>query len=308
MAETRRATGAPAGRRFRYLDAGAVARLGRINLVARGVVEGFVTGLHKSPYHGFSVEFSEHRAYTPGDELRHIDWNSYARTDRFHVKLFENETNVRCYLLLDKSASMGYGSAGLTKLEYSCYLAGCLAYLMIRQQDSVGLVSFAGAVDRFIAPRSTPGHLRVLLEALEDLKAGDRTEIAGTFHALAWNMKRRSLIVILSDLMDDEREVMKALHHLRHRKHEVILFHVLDPAETGFPFSRLADFVDMETGRRLQVDPRYAREAYLEELRGFVGRFRRECARSLVEYVPVDTSTPFDLMLTAYLARRGKSG
>ncbi len=295
-----------AGRTYRYLDPRAVARLGKINLVARGVVEGFVTGLHKSPYHGFSVEFSEHRAYAPGDEIRHIDWKSAARSDRLVVKLFENETNVRCYILLDKSASMGFGSGELTKLEYACYLAGCLAYLMIRQQDSVGLVPFDESVGRFIAPRSAPSHLSVLLGELEGIKAGRKTGIARTFHDLAEKMKRRSLVVILSDLLDDEREVLKALHHFRRRKHEVILFHVLDHAEREFPFSRLADFVDMETGERLQIDPRYAREAYMEELGSFIARFKRECAKSLVEYVPVDTSTPFDLMLAEYLAKRGR--
>jgi uncharacterized protein (DUF58 family) len=291
---------------YRYLDARAVARLGKINLVARGVVEGFITGLHRSPYHGFSVEFSEHRAYAPGDELRHIDWKSVARTDRWVVKLFENETNVRSYILLDKSASMGFGSGELRKLDYACYLAGCLAYLMIRQQDSVGLVSFDEAVGRFIPPRSAASHLSVLLRALEQIKAGQKTSLARTFHDLAENMKRRSLVVILSDLLDDEREVVRALHHFRHRKHEVILFHILDHAEREFPFTRLADFVDMETGQRLQIDPRYARDAYLEEMEAFTRRFKQECARSLVEYVPVDTATPFDLMLTRYLALRGR--
>lgn len=294
------------GRAYRYLDPRAAARLGKINLVARGVVEGFITGLHKSPYHGFSAEFSEHRAYAPGDDIRHIDWKSAARNDRYVVKLYENETNVRCYVLLDKSASMGYGSGDLTKLEYSCYLAGCLSYLMIRQQDSVGLVSFDEKVGGFIAPRSAPSHLSVLLGGLERIKAGEGTGIARTFHDLAERMKRRSLVVILSDLMDDEQEVMKALHHFRHRKHEVILFHILDHAERDFPFTRLADFVDMETGERLQVDPRYARDAYLDELRHFIARFKRECSKSLVEYVPVDTATPFDLMLAKYLALRGR--
>jgi len=292
------------GRTYRYLDPRAAARMGKINLVARGVVEGFITGLHKSPYHGFSVEFSEHRAYAPGDDPRHIDWKSVARNDRYVVKLFENETNVRCYVLLDKSASMGYGSGELTKLEYACYLAGCLSYLMVKQQDSVGLVSFDEKVDRFVAPRSAPSHLSVLLGELEKVKAGEGTGIAKTFHDLAERMKRRSLVVVLSDLMDDEAEVMKALHHFRHRKHEVILFHVLDHAEHDFPFARLADFVDMETGERLQVDPRYAREAYLEELRNFVGRLKRECAGARVEYVGVDTATPFDLMLAKYLGAR----
>ena len=301
------ATKSSKGKQYRYLDARAVARLGKINLVARGVVEGFITGLHRSPYHGFSVEFSEHRAYAPGDELRHVDWKSLARTDRWVVKLFENETNVRSYILLDKSASMAYGSGEMRKIDYACYLAGCLAYLMIRQQDSVGLVSFDEAVGRFIAPRSTASHLSVLLEELEAIKAEKKTHLARTFHDLAENMKRRSLVIILSDLLDDEQEVKKALHHFRHRKHEVILFHILDHAEHEFPFARLADFVDMETGERLQVDPRYARDAYLEEIGAFLKRFKLECARSLVEYVPVDTATPFDLMLTRYLATRGKA-
>jgi uncharacterized protein (DUF58 family) len=298
--------------RHRYLDPRVAARLGKVNLVARGVVEGFVTCLHKSPYHGFAAEFSEHRAYTPGDELRHIDWKTYARTDRHVVKVFESETNVRCYILLDKSGSMGYGSGSgsgagdLTKLEYACYVAACLAHLMIRQQDSVGLVSFDKETTRFIAPRSIPSHLSVLVDELDGLRAGERTHIARAFHDIAGSIKRRSLVVILSDLLDDEQEVLRALHHFRHRKHEVILFHILDSAELDFPFTRLADFVDLETGARLQVDPRYARETYLEEIGAFVDRFRRECSRSLVEYVQVNTSTPFDLMLAAYLARRGK--
>ena len=177
--------GSGLGRAYRYLDPRAAARMGKINLVARGVVEGFVTGLHKSPYHGFSAEFSEHRAYAPGDDPRRIDWKSFARNDRYVVKLYENETNVRCYVLLDKSASMGYGSGELTKLEYSCYLAGCLSYLMIKQQDSVGLVSFDEGVGRFIAPRSAPSHLSVLLGELEKVKAGEGTGIAKTFHDLA---------------------------------------------------------------------------------------------------------------------------
>ena len=294
------------GRAYRFLDPRAAARMGKINLVARGVVEGFITGLHKSPYHGFSAEFSEHRAYAPGDDPRHIDWKSVARNDRYVVKLYEDETNVRCYVLLDKSASMGYSSGEMTKLEYGCYLAGCLAYMMIKQQDSVGLVSFDEEVGRFIAPRSAPSHLSVLLGELEKVKAGEGTGLARTFHDLAERMKRRSLVVILSDLMDDETEVLKALHHFRHRKHEVILFHILDHAEHEFPFARLADFVDMETGERLQVDPRYARDAYLEELHGFISRLKRECSKSLVEYVPVDTATPFDLMLARYLAARGR--
>ncbi len=290
--------------RYHYLDPQALAKIGKVNLVARGVVEGFISGLHKSPYHGNSVEFAEHREYSAGDPLKHVDWRAYARTDRLYVKLFEDETNVKCYLLLDRSASMAYRSGGLSKLEYGCYLTACLAYLMIRQQDSVGLVTFTGGSGRFIAPRSTPAHLRVLLEELEKLRAGGESKMAKTFHDLAESMRRRSLIVIVSDLLDDEREVLRALHHFRHRKHEIILFHVLDRAEIEFPFKGLADFVDMETGQRLQIDPRYVRKEYLRELEEFRTVFRKETAGGLIEYVPVDTSVSIERMLSAYLARR----
>jgi uncharacterized protein (DUF58 family) len=290
--------------RYQYLDPKALAKIGRVNLVARGVVEGFITGLHRSPYHGHSVEFAEHREYSPGDPIKHLDWRAFGRTERLLVKLFEDETNVKCYLLLDRSASMGYTSKGLTKLEYGCYLAACLSYLMIRQQDSVGLVTFSGGSARFIAPRSTASHLGVLMEELEKLRGGGRSQMAKTFHDLAESMRRRSLIVIISDLLDDESEVLKALHHFRHRKHEIILFHVLDHAEIEFPFRNLADFLDMETGERLQIDPRYVRREYLRELEEFRNAFRRETAEGLIEYVPVDTSVPFEQMLAAYLARR----
>jgi len=292
--------------RYRFLDAAAVARLGKINLVARGVVEGFITGLHRSPYHGFSVEFAEHRKYTHGDDLRHVDWTAYARTDRYYVKMFEEETNVRCYILLDKSASMGYGSGGLTKLEYACYLAGCLSYLMIKQQDSVGLVSFDTKVDHFIPPRQAASHLSVILEELERVRSGARTDMARTFHDLAEHLKRRSLVVILSDLLDEERELLRALHHFRQKKHEVILFHVMDHAEVTFPYARLSDFVDLETGERMLIDPKYVRDEYLRQYEDFRSRIRRDCSESFVEYVPADTSVPFEVMLSAYLARRSR--
>ncbi len=290
--------------RYQYLDPQALARIGGVNLVARGVVEGFITGLHKSPYHGHSVEFAEHREYSAGDPIKHIDWRAFARTDRLLVKLFEDETNVKCYILLDRSASMSYRSSGISKLEYGCYLSACLAYLMIRQQDSVGMVTFSGGTGRFIAPRSTPGHLRVLLDELEKLRGGGESRMAKTFHDLADSMRRRSLIVIVSDLLDDEHEVLKALHHFRSRKHEIILFHVLDRAEIEFPFKGLADFVDMETGERLQIDPRYVRAEYLRELEEFRTAFRKETAQGLIEYVPVNTAVPFEHMLSAYLAKR----
>ncbi len=307
-------------RRHKYMDPQTIGRLGRINLVARGVVEGVVTGLHKSPYHGFIVEFSEHRPYVPGDDPRHLDWRTSARTDRLSVKLYEDETNVRAYLLLDASASMAFGSrealhmddetrdesggVPLTKIEYACFLAACLAHLMIRQQDSVGLVTFDERVRTFLPPSTTSGHLSRILESLASIQPTERTDIASSFHDLAAKMKRRSLVVILSDLLDEGPRIKRALHHFRHCKHEVILFHLMDPAELSFPFSKLTDFIDLETGERLQVDPRYAREQYLRELNAFCDSIRRECAGSLVEYQRVETSQPLAKMLTSFLALR----
>jgi uncharacterized protein (DUF58 family) len=306
--------------KHKYFDPRRLAGLGRISLVAREVVDGVRTGLHKSLYHGSSVEFAEHREYVQGDNIRNIDWRLFGRTDRHYVKLFENETNLKCYLLVDKSASMAYKGGKveskeekgkkeaepLTKLEYASFLAASLAYLMIHQQDAVGLVTFDDKITSMLAPSSRASHLHLIFERLEATVAGQGTDAARTFHDLAASIKRRSLIVIFSDLMDDRPALMKALHHFRHKKHGVILFHVLDHAERAFPFRRLADFVDMETGERMQVDPLSLRKAYLEEMGKFTSELKRDCSESRIEYVPVDTSEPFDRVLMGFLARRAK--
>ena len=290
---------------YQYLKPESVARLRNMNLAARSVVEGFISGLHRSPYHGFSVEFAEHREYTPGDNVRYIDWLALARTDRYFIKQFEEETNLRCHILLDTSGSMGYGAPGrLTKLEYGCYLAASLAYLMVRQQDSVGLVTFDNEIRNYIPPRGTMVHLNILLRRLEEARAGQLTRVSNIFHHLAETIKRRGLIIIISDLYDDEKEVMRALRHFRHKRHEVILFHLFDRSELDFPFEKLTQFVDMETGARLQVDPRYVREDYLAQIRSFITEYRKDCSEGLIEYVVTDTSVPYDLMLTEYLGRR----
>ncbi|HUW56885.1 MAG TPA: DUF58 domain-containing protein [Planctomycetota bacterium] len=294
---------------YQYLKPETVAKLKNMHLAARSVVEGFISGLHKSPYHGFSVEFAEHREYSPGDNVRYIDWRALARTDRYYVKQFEEETNLRCTILLDTSGSMGYGSGGaLTKFEYGCYLAASLAYLMVRQQDSVGLVTFDTEIRNYIPPRSTMVHLNILLRALENVQPGNLTSVSDIFHNLAETLKRRGLILIISDLYDNETEVMRALRHFRHKHHEVIIFHVFDRAELRFPFEKLTQFVDMETGQRLQVDPKYVREEYLSQIEGFVNEYRKDCSESLIEYVVTDTSVPYDFMLTAYLGRRKRFG
>jgi uncharacterized protein (DUF58 family) len=291
---------------YRFLEPNAVARLERMNLVARSVVEGFISGLHRSPYHGFSVEFSEHREYAPGDNIKDVDWQAFGRTDRFYIKQYEEETNLKAYVLLDASGSMGYRSeqAGLSKLEYGCYLAACLSYLMMRQQDSVGLVVFDQQIRQLIPPRSTPLHLNLILRELEKIQPGRTTNVSKTFHDLAENIKRRGLIIIISDLFDEPREVMRGLRHFRFKKHEVMLFHVFDRWEIEFPFKRLADFVDLETGERLHVDPRYIQGEYRRQISDFIAAYKRDCASAFIEYVQTDTSVPYDFMLSAYLAKR----
>ena len=293
-------------RRYTYLEPEAASRLRNLNLVARSVVEGFVSGLHRSPYHGFSVEFAEHREYAPGDNIKDLDWRAWAKSDRFYVKRYEEETNLSAHILLDTSASMTFRSRGLSKLEYACFLAASLAYLMVRQQDSVGLVVFAKGIQERLPPHSTTAHLNELLRALEQVKPGGETDTAAPFHHLAEMIKRRGLIVILSDLLDDEREVLRALRHFRHRRHEVIIFHILDPAERHFPYSRLSDFVDLETGDRLQVDPRFVRRDYLEQMEAFVANYRRGTTESAIDYILAETTTPYDRLLLSYLSRRSK--
>jgi uncharacterized protein (DUF58 family) len=291
--------------RYKYLDPDTLLRLGNLNIVARSAVEGFISGLHRSPHHGFSVEFSEHRPYTPGDELRHLDWVAYAKTNRYYIKQYEQETNLRCYILLDCSGSMNYSSGrGLTKLEYGSFLAATLAYLMTRQQDVVGLVAFDHEIRLHMPPGGSPAHVNEMCKRLELIRTGEVTSLAKPFHDLAEMIKRRGLIIVISDLYDDESEVIKALRHFRHKKHGLILFHTFDAAELEFPFSRLTQFLDLETREKYQVDPKAVREAYLGELRAFIDRYKKACSDSDSEYVLTDTSVPYGFLLRSYLARR----
>jgi uncharacterized protein (DUF58 family) len=289
---------------LKFLDPRALRKLENLRLAARGVVEGFISGLHKSPFHGFSVEFSEYRKYAPGDDLKHFDWKAYAKTDKSYIKQYEEETNLKAYLLLDVSASMGYGSEGLTKLEYGCYLAASIAHLLVRQQDSVGLVTFHREIDGFLPPRSGPMHLRDLLTVLEAQEPRETTGIARAFHDLAERTKRRGLIVVISDLLDDPAEMLSGLAHFRQKKHEVIVFHVMDPHETEFPFDGMTTFRDLETSVRLQVLPSMIREDYLRLLEEHVSTFRRGCSERRIEYVKTDTRMPYELLLASFLRKR----
>jgi len=291
---------------YRYLEPAALARVRNLKLVARSVVEGFVTGLHSSPFKGFSSEFSSHRHYVPGDNLRRLDWRVLARTDRYYIKEYEEETNLVAHILLDVSGSMNYGSGEVTKFEYGCYLAAMLSYLLIRQRDSVGLVLFDEAVRLRMPARSTTRHLNEMLRQLENCQPGANTQVAGLFHTLAESFKRRCLIIIISDLYDDPDAVLRALHHFRHKKHEVILYHVLDKAEIELNFDRTVNLVDLETNERLQIDPAVVRDDYQKRIGEFIDTYRRACRSSRVDYVTTDTEIPYDLMLSAYLDKRAK--
>jgi len=290
---------------YRFLEPEALARVKNLAIVARGVVEGFISGLHASPYKGFSVEFAEHREYTAGDDPRHLDYRMLARTDRLYIKQYEEETNMRVQILLDTSGSMGYShESKLTKLDYASYLTAILSYMMTRQQDSVGLTTFDTQIRLDMPARSSPRHFNEMMRQLEVMKPGEETDVAETLHRLANRFKKRCLIVLVSDLYDEPEEVIRALHHFRHRRHEVIVFHVFDKAEVEFPFRDVISFHDLETDERLQIDPAYVRDAYLEQIEAFIEGYRRACAETQIDYVMTDTSVPYDFMLSKYIAKR----
>ncbi len=289
----------------RYLRPDVVARLSRLDLVARLVVEGFITGLHQSPYHGFSAEFTEYRQYMPGDPWRDIDWKVLAKTERLYVKLYEEETNLKAYLLLDASGSMAFGSGDLDKFRYAAYISAALSYLMLRQRDAVGLVAFDDRVRTYIPPRSVGSHLHTLLRSIQGTAPeGTDTDLSASFHDLAERIVRRGLVIVLSDLMDDPDAVLSGLKHFRHRKHEVIVFHILDPRERDLAFDRETSFVDLESGSRIATEPWHIAPDYRARMDGLVSRFRRECRESLIDYVLLDTAEAFDTALFSYLAKR----
>lgn len=300
---------------YRYLDPAALSRVKNMSMVARGVVEGFITGLHSSPYKGFSVEFAEHRNYVAGDNIRHLDWRMLGRTDRLYVKQYEEETNLRAQIVLDVSRSMLYQHGKvLSKIQYGAYLTAVLAYLMTRQQDAVGLTTFDDQLQLDMPARTSPRHFGEMMHQLEQLcdevearsvqAEPQISQVADTLHRLAERFKRRCLIVLISDLYDDPEAVIRALHHFRHRRHEVIVFHVFDPTELNLDFRETMRFVDMETGMQLQVDPAYVREDYLRQIHEFTERYRHACNDCQVDYVMTDTGVPYDLMLSRYLSKR----
>jgi len=290
----------------KYLDPEVISRLKTMEMRARLVVEGFITGLHKSPYHGFSVEFAEHRQYMPGDPIRNIDWKVFAKSDRYYVKEFEEETNLKAYLLLDTSGSMKFTSGKITKLQYASYLTAALAFLMLKQRDAVGLVAFDEQIRQYIPPKSSSVHLHALLLGLEKLEASEKTDVPRALHEMAERIKRRGLIIVLSDLLDDPARILAGLKHFRHRNHEVIVFHILDPYERRFSFPAESIFKDMETGEELSTIPWQIKAEYQKSIAAFIERYAWECRQSSIDYVVVDTAQTYDLALFAYLAKRGR--
>jgi uncharacterized protein (DUF58 family) len=292
---------------YRYLKPATLARLGTLELKARTIVEGFLTGLHRSPFKGFSVEFAEYRQYLHGDDLATLDWKVFARTDRYFIKKFEEETNLDCHILIDVSASMGYGSGELTKLQYGSYLAAALAYLMHRQRDAVGLIAFDDAITTMLPPSARGGHLSALLVTLDRLQLGSRTNVAKPLNDLAEAIHKRGLVVLISDLLDDPDSVIDGLKHFRYRGTEVIVFHVLDPAELRFPFEQTARFRDVETRAEVLAVPSVVREKYLKAIGDLQEQYRRALRLAGIDYVMLDTSVPLETALMSYLMTRRRA-
>lgn len=287
-----------------FLRPEVVSRLKNMELVARFIVEGLIAGLHRSPYHGFSVEFAEYRQYNTGESTRNVDWKIYAKTDRHYVKVFEDETNLRATLLLDRSASMDYESGGLTKLRYGALLAAALSYLMIKQRDAVGLVIFDEKIQTALPHRSARRHLLQLLSSLEKVEPGARTSVGGALHEMAERIRRRGLMILFSDLLDDPSSVMSGLKHFRHRGHEVVVFHILDPSEISLAFSGEVQFVDKETGERLRTRPWFLGAEYRKDVKDWIDELDHTCKRNNIDYNLITTDTPFDHALVSYLNKR----
>jgi uncharacterized protein (DUF58 family) len=288
------------------LDPHTLAKLEGLELRARRIVEGYVAGLHRSPYQGFSNEFAEHREYTPGDDLRYVDWKVFGKSDKYYLKQFEAETNLICYLLVDTSESMQYESAAapLSKLAYAQCIAASLAYLVLRQHDSVGLVTFDDQVGHLIRPSSNPTQLKQLLQVMEQSEGRRKTRTGPIFHELAERLTRRGIVVVLSDLFDDVDSMLAGLKHFRHRKHDVIVLQLVDPAELEFPFQQVTLFKGLEALGDVVTEPRSLRTAYLREFNAFLQQVRTGCRAQQADYVLVRTDQPLDAVLTRFLAAR----
>ena len=288
----------------RFLDPAVLTRIGNLELVARSVVEGFIAGLHGSPFLGLSLDFAAHRQYLPGDDIRKVDWRVYARTDRFYIKEYEAETNANVFFALDVSRSMDFGSRGITKLEYAKYLTACLAYLSASQRDRVGAAVFADTLGEYIPP--SVRHRRLVLAALDRARPGDAGDLLKPLVQVAESLGRRGIVVLVSDLYADPAAIIDAVGALRSKGQDVIVFHILDPAEVDFPFDAPRSFEDLETGERLPINPEDMRNEYLSLIEGHVGELARKMVERRIDHELIVTSTPLDAALFRYLSHRAR--
>jgi len=290
------------------LDPQTLAEIQGLRLRARHIVEGYVAGLHRSPYHGFSIEFAEHREYVPGDDLRYLDWKVLARTDKLSLKRYEDETNLIAYLVLDVSESMQYQgpTAAMSKLAYAQCMAASLAWLTLRQQDAVSLVTFDEQIQAFLRPASHPAHLQQVVDVMEGAESRGKTSMGPVFHELAERFSKRGVVVVLSDLFGDPADIVAGLKHFRHRQHDVIVLHMLDPAELDFPFEQPTLFRGLEQLPEVVADPRALRRAYLEEFERYLSQVAQQCRAAGLDYQQVRTDTPLDVVLSSYLVERSR--
>ena len=290
-----------------FLDPSVLAGLSNLELRARVVVEGFLSGLHKSPNRGFSVEFNDYRHYQRGDDMRHVDWKLYARSDKLYIKQYEDETNVRCVILLDTSASMAYSSGGISKLNYGITLASALSYFIMRQRDAVGLITFDDEIRNYLPAKCRQPHLMQILRTLAQVESGKKTDVVQPLTNLAASLNKKSFVILISDMLDDEERIINTLQNLRGMGNDVITFQIMDDAELNFPFNEASEFIDMEDDESYITSPAAIRNAYLETLNEFLSYCRKQCQSSGVDYCLLNTAEPLDEALSNYMAKRAKS-
>jgi uncharacterized protein (DUF58 family) len=291
----------------KYLNPSIISRVSGLELRARMIVEGFLVGLHKSPYHGFSAQFSQHRPYIQGDPLRDIDWKVYAKSDKYYIKQYEEETNLICNIFLDTSNSMSFKYAsGVTKLDYGITLAAAISYLLMNQKDAVGLALYSDKIDSYLPPRASRVYLQTIMTALGNTRAQGKTSILNCLDQIAGKIKKRGLTIFISDLMEDSEAVIKTLKHVHFKKNEVIVFHLLDPAEVNFNFENDASFVDLETGEEIITQPHLIKKAYRDKMKQHLDYLKKECRNHGIEYNLIDTSQSFEKALMSYYMKRAK--
>ena len=289
-----------------FLDPTVLAGLANLELRARVAVEGFLSGLHKSPHRGFSVEFNDYRHYQRGDDMRHLDWKLYARSDKFYIKQYEDETNVRCMILLDTSASMDYSSGGLSKLNYGVTLASALSYFIMRQRDAVGLITFDEQVRDYIPAKCRQPHLMHILRTLSTVESGTKTDVVKPLTDLAASLTKKSIVILITDMLDDEERIINTLQNLRGMGNDIITFQIMDDAELNFPFDEASEFIDMENNESYITSPAAIRKAYLNNLNEFLSYCKKKCQSSGVDYCLLNTADPLDEALTSYMSKRAK--